>query len=1064
MRELNKLFSEMESRVENTLSNLLNLSLVKKIEKKSVFFTLHNRYFTEGIKYHDLFEEIRKYKSFYDSVFYSSKKVAIQYEESKMKKGKEGLINPVELFQKKQNILDKEMMRSMKSGGLKSVKDESMSGQPELIRTPLFPRNQPKPTPVKKVTPSEAVENFKNSLRFALGLIDEHEGYLDPYMDLVRTHNPMQPNLTVNIPDQAMFDEHVRVRNELKATYELNNSSLIDSMVKGLHCSTSIRDNLIRELSNLSLLEIKTITEEEDYYPLYTKFKITFFNNLSRFPGNAVREYYGEKITLYYAFLCFYRDHMILASLFSCIVAPLIILQWFSKADYIEGATGEFFSRLYVVANSIFCIFIPFWCIHFFMKWQNYEKEFSIRFGQTKVESTKTQRLEFAGKRTRNLEVDKINSFEELTGKTRCFKILILMFFFIALAISGASSYYLLQYTRVAFRNDLIDTGKSSPSESGEQVYPSTSTQLPAGYDAEKTYKCVPFCNPKFPACKAGLSVPCVQCDADCPTKEVFDSLGNPLIYKGIDGNSVPYPQPDYKESFFNLNEAVFTLLEFLRIMGFDWVFSKCIQRLLKFQNLKYKEDHEWYLVMYLGLFSISNNIFKIFFVSVDAILSDNIWYYDLSSYEHYLATTSKECLRGSCSSELSKYFAMYCLIQVLWVIGFKFVIMGIYIKVKMFVKKLTFSKIRLKAKTTLGNAQKSQKTGNEEQHNILEKEEQQGAEGGDESLELLDHRPEEAYYKEKNLQRRKIAECMEVFYTNPAVMYDPLNEEIEYQLLYQDDYDGEDDYDKGIEDYLSLISIFGVTSTFGGVFPISFITCWAISTAENYIDKKSLVFESRRPIPQIASSIGAWDELLGMITVFSVGTNSFYISFILLETKSIVFKFTFFALSIILMYIFTTLFYRSLGGISDSVATLLDRGDFVGGFLFTKQKKRWEGKNRFQIQSDFKVFEGESTRQKKGVDIFAMGKEINEEKEEKKREKKAYKQLKEITRRNFQEAEVPFPEDEAESQVKRPSKDVQSDLQTSIMIESKDGPQANKEGVQEQAPLLPANKNSDSA
>ena len=163
-------------------------------------------------------------------------------------------------------------------------------------------------------------------------------------------------------------------------------------------------------------------------------------------------------------------------------------------------------------------------------------KEFSIRFGQTKVESTKTQRLEFAGKRTRNLEVDKINSYEEFTGKTLCFKVLILIFFFIALAISGLSSYYLLEYTRVAYRNNLIDTGNSSPSQSGEQVYPTTDSSLPAGYDAKKTYTCVPFCNPKFPACQAGLSVPCSQCDASCPTKEVFDSLGNPLIYE-LDDN-----------------------------------------------------------------------------------------------------------------------------------------------------------------------------------------------------------------------------------------------------------------------------------------------------------------------------------------------------------------------------------------------------------------------------------------------------------------------------------------------------------------------------------------------
>lgn len=1060
MRELNKFFDNMESRVEDTLSNLLNLALVKKIEKKSTFFTLHNRYFTEGVNYHELFDSIRKYKQFYDSVFYSSKKVTIQYEESKDKKGNSGLINPVESFQKKLNMYEREIQRSSKSG--RALNNQvSINRQPELLTTNLIPKTSEESNPTTKLTPNEELDSLKNSLKFALGLIDEHEGYLDPYMDLVRTYSPVKPKLTDIVTDQATFEEHVRLRNELKATYEVNNSSLIDTIVKGLHCSASVRDSLIHEMTNLNLLEIKTITEEEDYYPLYTKFRVTFFKNLSRFPGNAVREYFGEKITLYYAFLCFYRDHMILASLFSCIVAPLIILQWFSKADFFEGTTSKFFSGLYIVVNSIFCVFIPFWCIHFFIKWQNYEKEFSIRFGQSKVETTKTQRLAFQGRRTRNLDSDKMNSFEEYTGKTRCFKVLIIIFFFIAVALSGASSFYLLKYTRVAYRHNLIDTGLPSPSESGEQVYSETSNELPAGYDAQKTYTCIPYCNPKFPVCQAGVSVPCVQCDAGCPTKEAFDSLGNPLVYKGLDGNPVPYPQPDYKESFFNINEAVFTLFEFLRIMLLDWVFSKCIQRLLKYQNLKYKEDHEWYLVMYLGLFSISNNTFKIFFVAVDAILSDNIWYYDTSSYDRYLATTSKECLRGSCSSELSKYFAMYCLIQVVWVIGFKFIIMGLYIKVKTYLKKLTFKKIRLKVKTTLGTVKNS----GENEHTHLTINNKQPEEKGEEQLDVFEHQPDEVYFKEKNEQRKMSQKCLETFYTNPAIMYDSINEEIEYQLLYQEDYGGEDDYDKGIEDYLSLISIFGVTSTFGGVFPISFITCWAISTAENYIDKKSLVFESRRPIPQVASSIGAWDELLGLITVFSVGTNSFYVSFILLETRSIIFKFTFFALSIILMYIFTTLFYRSFGGISDSVDILLNRGDFVGGFLFTNQKKQWEGKNRFQVETDFKVFEGESTRQKKGVDIFAMGKEINEEKEEKRKEKKSYKQLREIARRHFQQCELPFPDDDIESQLRNPTVEVQGDINTSILIDSKQAPQSGLEDAgQEQAPLLPVNRNPGSA
>ena len=1033
----------MEEKVEDQFGKLLKLGFLKKVinpsEDKTLLFALHNRYYTEGVNTHELFSTIRSYKSVYDSILIEPKKIQVQYQEKRKKEDDEIGEEKKEEKPIEQDQIQKEepedrmlepsgiyLRKSSDKGKVDSKLDseEYMEHLRMLIEANfnvqdiIFKNTKNKP---------DAFKNFElmtYQAKYHFNVLECLSTFSDPYLHKVLSSvEKDKPFNKLRKEDPKMNDveilkEDEKVCREITEQYKIDNHSFANNILQELNSSTSIRDGFIRELKNISVLDIRSLTNEEEDYPLSEKFNLTMSNNLKKYPKEAVFDYYGSRIALYFAFLCFYRDKMVKISVLGSIVALFIILQWLSQAQFIEGNQGAVFQELYQILNTIFCFFIPFWCISFILRWENYEKEFSIRFGQSNNEESFQIRTEFKGVQLRNLEDDRLNNEDIPIRKKKSVNCLTLISFILYIALSGVSCFYLLQYTRKAYRTNLIDLfGLPSPAEYGEQVVTVTSsesdidgsgsqTSTGGTFDKEKTYTCIPFCNPNFPSCSQS-DLKCAQCDSDCPIKEEFEVNGHPRFFKGVDGRPVPYPQPDYKEMFFNLNEAVFTFFEFLRIMLFEFVFMRIIQKLIKWENLKFKEQHEDSLIIYLGLFSIINNNLKILFVTVDILGSDDVIYYDTSSYKVFSATTSRICLRGSCSSELSKYFALLCLYHFVWVIGIKFIFLGIVSKVRIAFKKtlqpkVDYSKVKvmsvLKSSMMRGESRKIFKEDMESSPMRIGK----FMEAMGIKRKETEEEDEDPIKEKLEMQKKQIKECVETFYKDPALLYDNINKEIEYQYLYKESADSEGDFDKETLDYLTLFNTFCMTSIFGGLFPISFMICWAIATTENYIDKNNLIYSSKRPLPKPASTIGSWLFLMRLVSLLSVTSNCYFVSMILFEFQSITTKFVFFLFFLILIFTMVNVFNDFLGGVSESVEVLVERSKFIHGYLFTKTKESVSNRIRFIFKTDFKVFGEVVVGRGKKIDVAELSKEQNEERETIQKEKKTMKKIAKVASSNL--------------------------------------------------------------
>ncbi|KAI4872191.1 hypothetical protein NFI96_031019 [Prochilodus magdalenae] len=80
--------------------------------------------------------------------------------------------------------------------------------------------------------------------------------------------------------------------------------------------------------------------------------------------------------------------------------------------------------------------------------------------------------------------------------------------------------------------------------------------------------------------------------------------------------------------------------------------------------------------------------------------------------------------------------------------------------------------------------------------------------------------------------------------------------------------------------EYLEMVIQFGFITLFVASFPLAPLLALINNILEVRVDAWKLTTQFRRPVAAKAHSIGAWDEILNMIAVFSVVTNAFIVAF----------------------------------------------------------------------------------------------------------------------------------------------------------------------------------------
>lgn len=179
-------------------------------------------------------------------------------------------------------------------------------------------------------------------------------------------------------------------------------------------------------------------------YPLSDKF--SFWNLLNEnFRYEVIRDYYGEKVTIYFKFLIFYCNNSMWLMLLGIITFLIGIVKRNVKDEVISGGVTTRnslpgFEAINYILTIIFSVSATLWLSSFLNKWRNEEVKFAIMYNKGDADDVKYERNEIRSYKPaypfeRDLVTDNQNSkpyFSFLTHVWCFLAILFLLFCYAA--------------------------------------------------------------------------------------------------------------------------------------------------------------------------------------------------------------------------------------------------------------------------------------------------------------------------------------------------------------------------------------------------------------------------------------------------------------------------------------------------------------------------------------------------------------------------------------------------------------------------------------------------------
>ena len=183
--------------------------------------------------------------------------------------------------------------------------------------------------------------------------------------------------------------------------------------------------------------------------PISEALRLTYVSNLEKFPVTHMRNYFGDKVALYFAFMSYWRDWLVAPAAAGLVYFSIeMVYRSDNRFDDDEG----FVEKLYEVASYVFIIFVSVWKNKFLIGWIRYEKAFSASTGdENEEEESANVRNGFSGRHERSVTNDKINSRFTDQKATLIKGILLVMFGLLFVGLTFASSAFLIQAKRYAF-------------------------------------------------------------------------------------------------------------------------------------------------------------------------------------------------------------------------------------------------------------------------------------------------------------------------------------------------------------------------------------------------------------------------------------------------------------------------------------------------------------------------------------------------------------------------------------------------------------------------------------
>jgi anoctamin-10 len=138
--------------------------------------------------------------------------------------------------------------------------------------------------------------------------------------------------------------------------------------------------------------------------------KIWDFSYIGTCPGNSIRNYFGEKVALYFEYLSLYSVYTFILAIIGVIIYILQI------SDSFESRTIEYYytlgftkSNLRTAVNTVYSFVVIIWSTLFLEHWKRRENTLATQWGQLDYEKNEKNLPSFSGKKRRSPINDILN-------------------------------------------------------------------------------------------------------------------------------------------------------------------------------------------------------------------------------------------------------------------------------------------------------------------------------------------------------------------------------------------------------------------------------------------------------------------------------------------------------------------------------------------------------------------------------------------------------------------------------------------------------------------------------
>ena len=900
----------------------------------SIFFPLHDRKKLLGADYSKLFRKIRQVKINYEKLAAQRKEIEIRYEDIKPK------------IQQK---ADRSVEVKKPADQDKKAKNSQNQGEPSEIQTKMrkglkVPRRPGRKSLSNISLPEESFDSIETGKPQQIGKNPEKEAsimvcqmfyltstvtpsFVTPllkrvYEQLTSTKKDGEAGVATTRPGKSsqhalnrkIYEVHIN-----KQMFTLRNyyatkdpEECAHELIKVLRSQRPLREKLPSFFRHRVLEDFTDSVECHIKFPLNQTFQKTIWKNLIRFEERSVREYFGDKITLYFAFANHFKDWLVYPALLA-ILYQILEFYYMNTPYYLKA--NETPAIAFKVGSIVLVVSITIFKNQFLSKWEQYERKYSRRYGLTNIEEAKTIRSRFEGRVARSVITDKLNDLTENSTKSQIQFALSMVWFLIIITLTMASCYTIV-YLKRLFHKDY----------------------------AEK----------------------------DVPV---------PLIGMTI-------------------LELLFNGTELARIMVFDRMFLSVVQSVVSWQNLKYVEDHEQQVIIYMCCFQFINKCCYMVLLTYDQFLVQVEHFPPNSEGIATFRVANSNCSHNSCYIEIGNFFMSYNIFEFVWTVVYD---LGVKAVLRHLKRLNLTDQFKKGFNSLIGRTNKKKSKKN---LNILNT-----------SLPEENIEPEE-----KDKRKVTIDHIVSTYYQNPKKMYEEIDKEIEDQIVSLEDYNEVGDLDKSLWNYVKIVNNFTFIMLFGPIFSLSYSFVWLTCLVDFHLRREELLYSTKRPNPMTANSIGLWYDMVKFVSFVSVLTNSFYVAILVFQDLDSDKRLLLFLLLVVVLGIFDFLLRQWKGAPSFNFMKALSRLEFVQSLAFSSSGPTKGAKHKNSLVTDFKSFKHEINHDDDFWDSIAEKADDKLEKLEKRQEQSVYKSLEENLSKYIEHSKAQDPADALQSAVNMPT------------------------------------------